>query len=340
MAIYIPLFNEVAIDYEKERSQFVGRDWGDPADSYCVIGLDFGKNKFFAYDCMQQRASTFYPHEMETFLQMQKPQTLIAVEDAHFGKHRPEKILTKSQVFGELELKQLHSIAAAQDLWVWLMPQSQIGRMRKDFYKLHPQKMIDAGMWDEAKNEYKKNDANDAKFLAWYVSDLNGVSPRKIKDLSDVGDQSVFTDWCNTFGKTSNGYVLALQHHASGRSLSGLEDFIEHVEVVGFVKSELNACVFSQEIKDVGGEAWVDGLLTLLFRGKRFCSPLEGGKITFNKWWRYVARQTPFHWNGGAARALLMGRNQWTMPLSPSRRRVLIKKIFHFVRDLDLFMED
>ena len=111
MSIYIPLFNDDEIDYSKERNQFVGRDWGDPANSYCVIGLDFGKNKFFAYDCMQQRSVTFYPHEMKTFLQMQKPETLIAIEDAHFGKHRPEKILTKAQVFSELELKELHSIA-------------------------------------------------------------------------------------------------------------------------------------------------------------------------------------------------------------------------------------
>lgn len=340
MSMYIPLFNEAAIDYEKERSKFVGRDWGDPAESYCVIGLDFGKNKFFAYDCMQQRSVTFYPHEMKTFLQMQKPETLIAVEDAHFGKHRPEKILTKAQVFSELELKELHSIAVERNLWIWLMPQSQIGRMRKAFYKLYPQRMIDAEMWDEAKNEYKKSDTNDAKFLAWYVSDLNGVSPRKIKDITDIGKQSEFIEECNTFGKTSNGYILALQHHSAGRSLSGLEYFIEHVEVVGFVKSELDTCAFAEEMKFGAAEAWVDGLLTLMFRGRTFCSPLEGGKITFNKWWRYVARQTPFHWNGGAARALFMGRNQWEMPLGPAERRRLIKKIFHFVKDLPVFTED
>ena len=147
-----------------------------------IVGVDFGRGKMSCYFLRAEKTPRAVPNReaIDFLVKDTPPGCLIVTEAAHMATPRTNKSL--AQPFTQEELIYAAEAIAASGRRLMLFPQSMTRRVAAVVENMSP----------EFVTKNKSSDINDAKIIAYYVGNVNGISLMNPVTCFDVSDKSRF----------------------------------------------------------------------------------------------------------------------------------------------------
>lgn len=262
------------------------KSWFSPSAHSEIVGIDFGGGKM-CYHCLYSGEEvTGIPLSQAIDAILSLPEGCSAhAESAHLSIPQTEESL--AQPFNKSDLQRLYAGAEERGITLRLLPHQHTAKVR-EWSAIHsPKGFVDAE---------KTSDINDARAIAFYVANNNGISLRKP---------------VTTFERAANRDYGILVRQRANLTLN-------MARVIGYEEDQFP---FISALADqlLNRMATVDGFVN----GKKVAFTLaslvayeEGGeafRFTYNGvapglnfFMRYVVMSSPFHYGGGVPRSNLM----------------------------------
>lgn len=261
------------------------QSWCDPRDYNEIVGVDFGR-KGMSYHCLfsgEERSGVPHERAVETFESFPDG-TLIIAEMAHLATPRTSKSL--AQPFTKSELLSIYDVC------------SRSGKSLRLYAHYHSSK---AREWSSANapggfvDPEKSTDVNDARALAFYVANNNGISLAK---PPDDFSRSLSRQYGELVREESNYSLNCARRHEYDCPM--LPEMTKVAEGIlkkvgakdGFVSRHVAFAVASYVMAEVGG-------IPLRFTYKQ---KTPGVNFFLKK----VLMFSPFHHRGGVGRSNIM----------------------------------
>lgn len=309
------LFTEIEDDKRQAaaaRSQAVAagfdtnRTWCDPASHGEIVGVDFGKGQMHYHALRSGVDSAGVPLDRAAdVLSGFSRGTLVVVERAHMATPQTEKSL--AQPFTKQQLLEIFNRCREAEVTIRFFPQAHL-RKAREWASIHSgSDFVEVG---------KTTDINDARALAFYVANCNGIALSKPPSNFDRNDKR---DYAQIVRARSNVVLQAMKVRGdSGQVFPEIVEFAGRLrQVVCTPNSFIHyKCAVSISSLIVGV---VDGrLMRYTYKGQ---SP--GGVM----WRRHVLGMSSAHHKAGIARAnIARDRFRAWFPKYALRFGVVVKK--------------
>jgi hypothetical protein len=256
------------------------RSWGDPAGHTEIVGADIGGgvmhlHRLYAGEDVEGIALS----DVLGTLAGERPGTLFVIESAHLAVAQTEQSLSQSFTAGQLQ--EIYRACEAAGVTLRLFSESCTRRARDWTARNGPAGFVDAE---------KGSDINDARAIAYYVANGNGISLAKPPGSFVVSRRREFG---RKVVEASNVVLNA------ARRSSYAADVFPHISAL------------AEKLVAVGGpcENFIGNTITaytvaamVLHRDNRRFTYL-GNAPGWRLWKECVAKMSPFHQRGGIGRS-------------------------------------
>lgn len=280
------LFREeqsLALAKQREAIQLnVRRSWCDPSEFSEIVGVDVGVGQFYFHHLVAGVDEKVAVKFAKSYLTSLRPGTLVVVERAHLAVPQTDRSL--AQPFTAEQLQDIYRECEANGITIKLFPHAHT-RKARDWSAVNcaDKSFVDCG---------KSTDENDARGLAYFVANNNGVSladppksfqfyPARQYAAAVVAESNRVLNAVRVLGY--DGEVFGQLEAVASQVMdfaAGRHDFFNKKVAFSVVSTILN---------ETDGEAKI----------YCYCGNVPG----VNFWMRNVLKFSPFHQHGGVSRS-------------------------------------